>query len=268
MFKYGILDCMKKVYKSGDFEESLQKYGLTHKQSRLYIAALKTGPAPLQKVAAQAKLGRTNAYDAIHALIAKGLVSISMDGKRHIYVAQPPKMLKKLLREQEIELDELIPQLEVFNGRTEFKPKILFYPGIEGYKTAYEDSLTTPDKQLFGIFSAKATWEVLGRDYVDRAVEKRVKKGIHLRVIHPSVSRSPGTYPSSAGNLRDMRISPDGMDFATTTFVYGNKVMILSSKAEMFGLIIESVDIAAAHRNYFEALWQISTPDRELKSQL
>jgi hypothetical protein len=30
----------------------------------------------------------------------------------------------------------------------------------------------------------------------------------------------------------------------------------------MFGLIIESADIAQAHRHYFEALWQISTPDR------
>jgi HTH-type transcriptional regulator, sugar sensing transcriptional regulator len=254
---------MKKVYKSSEFEESLHKYGLTHKQSRLYIAALKTGPAPLQKIADGAKLGRTNAYDAIHALVAKGLVSISMNGKRHMYVAQPPKMLKKLLRDQELELDELIPQLEVFNGQTEFKPKILFYPGIEGYKMAYEDSLTAPDKQLFGIFSAKATWEVLGRDYVDRAVEKRVKKGIHLRVIHPSVSRSPGTYPSSSGNLRDMRVSPEGMDFSVSTYVYGNKVMILSSKNEMFGMIIESADIANAHRNYFEALWQISTPDRK-----
>lgn len=253
---------MKKVYKGGEFEESLHKYGLTHKQSRLYVAALKTGPAPLQKIADVAKLGRTNAYDAIHSLVAKGLVSISPEGKRNLFVAQPPKMLKKLLREQELELDELIPQLEVFNGQTEFKPKILFYPGIEGYKMAYEDSLTTPDKKLFGIFASQATWEVLGRDYVDRMVEKRVKKGIHLRVVRPRSGETPGTYPTSEGNLRDARFAPQGMEFATTIYVYGNKVMILSSKKETFGLIIESADIAAAHRNYFEALWQISAPDR------
>lgn len=250
-------------YKVGDFEESLKKYGLTRKQAKLYVAALKTGPAPLQKIAMAAKLGRTNAYDGIHSLVAKGLVGITSEVRCDIFTAEPPKMLKKLLRDQELELDELIPQLEVFNGQTEFKPKILFYPGIEGYKTAYEDSLTSPDKKLFGIFSTRSTWEVLGREYVDRIIEKRVKKGIHLRVVRPrSGEVIPNTYPTSEGNLRNLRFAPDGMDFATTTYVYGNKVMILSSKKETFGLIIESADIANAHRHYFEAIWQISTPDR------
>ncbi len=253
---------MDKQYKSSDFEEQLHKYGLTHKQSRLYVAALKTGSAPLQKVADAAKLGRTNAYDAMHVLITKGLVSIAPEGKRNMFVAQPPKMLKKLLRDQEFELDELIPQLETINAQTEFKPKILFYPGVEGYKMAYEDSLTAPDKQLVGIFASQATREALGQEYVDRIIEKRVKKGIHLKVVRPRKGEILGTYPTSEGNLRNLRFAPEGMDFSTTTYVYGNKVMILSSKREMFGLIIESADIAAAHRHYFEALWQISTPDR------
>lgn len=252
---------MNKAYKSAEFEESLHKYGLTHKQSRLYVAALKTGPAPLQKIASEAKLGRTNAYDAIHALVARGLISIAPEGKKKMFVAQPPKMLKKLLREQELELDELIPQLETFNAQTEIKPKILFYPGVEGYKMAYEDSLTAPDKKLFGIFSTQDIWEVLGRPYADDMVDRRVKKGISLRVIRSKARETSNVYPSSAGNLRDLRIVPSGMDFPVTTYVYGNKVMILSSKKEMFGMIIESADIAAAHRNYFEALWRISTPD-------
>jgi len=62
--------------------------------------------------------------------------------------------------------------------------------------------------------------------------------------------------------FREGRFAPAGMSFTLTTYVYGNKVIILSSKRETFGLIIESADIANAHRNYFEALWQISTPDR------
>ena len=254
---------MAKSYKVSDFEEALQKYGLTHKQSILYVAALKTGPAPLQKIAAEAKLGPTNAYDAIHVLIAKGLVSITPEGKRKMFVAQPPKMLKKLLRDQELELDELIPQLETINSQTEFKPKILFYPGIEGYKIAYEDSLKAQES-LLGVFSTQAIWDVLGRDYVNHIVERRVKKGIALRVVLPLSEEPTNPYRTSSGNLRDLRYAPVGMNFAVTTYVYGNKVMILSSKKEMFGLIIESEDIANAHRNYFEALWQISTPDRKV----
>lgn len=254
---------MNKAYKSSELEESLRKYGLTHKQSRLYIAALKTGPAPLQKIASAGKLGRTNAYDAIHALIAKGLISIAPEGKKHIFVAQPPKMLKKLLREQELELDELIPRLEVFNGQSEFKPKILFYPGLEGCKTVVEDLLTAPDGQLFGIFSPKSAVDLFGFEYVDHMAQRRAKKGIHLRVIHPHSSAGKEGFGSSEGSRRNARVAPEGVEFAVTTYVYGNKVAMISAKGEMFGLIIESADIANAHRNYFEALWQISTPDRK-----
>jgi hypothetical protein len=69
-------------------------------------------------------------------------------------------------------------------------------------------------------------------------------------------------YPSNLSELREVRFAPAGMDFPITTYLYDNKVMILSSKRELFGLIIESQDIAAAHRHYFDALWQISTPHR------
>lgn len=244
---------MDKVYKI---------YGLTPKQTRLYIAGLKIGPAPLQKIADEAKLGRTNAYDAIHALISKGLVSLSSVGKRKIFVTQPPKALHTLLREQETELNELIPQLEAFNAQTEFKPKIMFYPGIEGYKKVYEDSLTSKEKKLFGIFSVQDIWEVLGREYADDMVARRAKKGIALRVIRSKIREHDSPYPSRLADLRELRFAPAGMDFPVTTYVYDNKVIILSSKREMFGLIIESDDIAQAHRHYFEALWQISTPDR------
>jgi sugar-specific transcriptional regulator TrmB len=253
---------MAEIYKISEIEDSLQKYGLTPKQARLYVAALKTGPAPLQKIAGTAKLGRTNAYDAMHALVAKGLVSISPDGKRHLFVAQSPKTLKRLLRNQEDELNELIPQLEVFGGQSEFKPKVLFYPGLEGCKTVVEDLLSTPNKKLFGIFSPKSAVELFGFDYVDHMAQRRAKKDIHLRVIHPFSSAGKEGFGTSEGSRRDARIAPLGVEFNITTYVYGNKVAMISGKGEMFGMIIESADIAEAHRNYFEALWQISTPDR------
>jgi hypothetical protein len=91
-------------------------------------------------------------------------------------------------------------------------------------------------------------------------VARRVKAGISLRVIRSRERDAPNVYPSTPRDLREMRFAPAGMVFPITTYVYDNKVLVLSSKKETFGLLIESADIAQAHRNYFEALWQISTP--------
>ncbi|MBI2888447.1 MAG: transcriptional regulator TrmB [Candidatus Liptonbacteria bacterium] len=249
---------MTKKYTIGDLQEFLEEFGLTPKQAALYLAALRMGPSSVQALADEADIQRTNAYDALGALVTKGLVSISTKGKKKLFAAQSPAVLKTLLAEKETLLADVVPQLESLHITTEHKPRIFYYPGIEGYKRVYEDSLTTKEGKLFGIFAVQDMWEVLGREYADKMVARRIKAGIPLRVIRSRERDAANVYPSTPRDLREMRYAPPGMVFPITTYVYDNKVIILSSKKETFGLLIESADIAQAHRNYFEALWQIS----------
>ncbi|MBI2623187.1 MAG: transcriptional regulator TrmB [Candidatus Liptonbacteria bacterium] len=249
---------MAKKYTLGNLREFLEEFGLTPKQAALYLASLRKGPSPVQALAEEADIQRTNAYDALGALVGKGLVSISTSGKKKLFVAQSPAVLKTLLAEKEAALTDVVPQLESLHATTEHKPRVLYYPGIEGYKRVYEDSLTTKEKKLFGIFAVQDVWEVLGKEYADKMVARRIKAGIPLRVIRSRERDAPHVYPSTPRDLREMRYAPPGLVFPITTYVYDNKVIILSSKKETFGLLIESADIAQAHRNYFEALWKIS----------
>lgn len=254
--------CMQKQYGIGELESFLSDFGLTPKQSRVYLASLQLGPASIQDIAHVAKMQRTNIYDAAEELVMKGLMSITTAGKRRLFAAEDPSALKSMLHEKERALTETLPQLETLHSVGEVKPRIRFYPGLEGYKQVYKDSLTTKEKKLYGVFSVQDIWEVLGRPYAEDMFERRAKKGIALRVIRSKARETGALYPSSLGALRELRFAPDGVDFPITTYTYDNKVVILSSKRELFGLIIESQDIATAHRHYFDALWQLSTPDR------
>ncbi len=256
------MNCMDKRYNISNIEEFLMDLGLSAKQSRVYLAALALGPSPVQKIATQAKIVRTNCYDAIEHLIARGLLSVSTDGKKRLFLAEPPEALERLLSEKQAGLAEILPQLRLLSAGGEHKPRIRYYPGLEGYRLVYEDTLTCHEKKLFGIYSIRDMWEVMGREYSDRMVERRIKHGIQLQVIREEAEKDIflGIYPSTPKELRNMRRAPSGMVFPLTTFVYDHKVVILSSKKELFGLLIESQDIAQAHRNYFEALWQISAP--------
>ncbi|PIR86886.1 MAG: hypothetical protein COU11_03465 [Candidatus Harrisonbacteria bacterium CG10_big_fil_rev_8_21_14_0_10_49_15] len=253
---------MKKSYNISELKQFLTDFGLTKKQAAVYLASLQLGPVSIQAIAKAAKTQRTNLYDAVEELIERGLMAIVPFGKRNHYQAQDPTALKSLLHEKERALKDTLPQFASLYDAGETKPHIRYYPGLEGYKQAYEDSLTTTDKKLIGIFSTQSMWEVIGRQAADDMVTRRIKKCIALRVIRSKVGEPNRIYPSSLGDLREMRWAPSGMEFPITTYVYDNKVMILSSKRETFGLIIESADIAAAHRHYFSALWQLSTPDR------
>lgn len=239
-------------------EDSLTEYGLTPKQARVYIASLQLGVASVQAIAAAAKTERTNAYDAIEALISKGLMSASSVGKKRLYAAEAPAILKRLLEEKQSQLTSLLPELDSLYNVSENKPRIRYYPGLEGYKTVYDDTLTCRAKLLYGIYSVKDITDVLGVDYVNEIVERRVRAGITLRIVR-SHEKEMGIYPSNLAELREVKLAPEGMIFPIVTFVYDNKVIYLSSKKETFGLIMESADLAQAHKNYFDGLWQISS---------
>lgn len=251
---------MEESYNIATLGKFLEDFGFSAKQARIYLASLHLGPSSIQTIAKEAKLQRTNAYDAVETLVAKGLMSISTKGKKRFFMAEPPEVLKKILDAKRETLENVLPQLALFHASSEHKPKIRYYPGIDGYKQAYEDTLTAKEKKLFGIFSVQDMWDVIGREVADHMVERRIKRGISLQVIRSKEKDVGYVYPTSKKELREMRHAPPGMVFPITTYVYDNKVVILSSKKELFGLVIESEDIAQAHRLYFEALWQISSP--------
>lgn len=251
---------MKEANKIDNLERKLLDYGLTQKQARVYIAALELGTASVQAIAEKAQIERTNTYDSIKALVEKRLMSITTSGKKHLFVAESPESLERILDDKKAELKRLLPELRSIYNVSEVKPRIRFYPGAEGFKTVYADTLTCHSKEMWGIFAMKDFIEIAGRDFLERMVAGRVKRGINLKVIRSKEREVPGLHEASKEELRELKFAPKGMIFPISTFVYDNKVIYLSSKKETFGMIIESNDIAQAHKNYFEALWQVSTP--------
>lgn len=251
---------MKDQYNLQTLEQNLLDYGLTNKQAKVYLAALQLGTANVQAIAEKAGVERTNTYDAIEGLIDKRLMSITTSGKKRFFSAEPPEALRQVIKEKESKLIQLLPELRSLHNVSDFKPRIRFYPGVEGYKAVYEDTLTVSDRLLFGIYSSQDIIDVLGMDFIRRIINQRVEKGITLRVIRPRETEVAGLWPAGEEELREVRLAPKGMIFPLVTFVYDNKVIILSSKRETFGLVMESHDIALAHQNYFKALWQISSP--------
>jgi len=249
--------CMKQSNTFPHLIETLTDYGLTQKQASVYLTSLQLGAATVQSIAAAGKIERTNTYDAVKSLIERGLMGVLKQGKKKLYVAESPDVLESLLEEKRLALKRTLPQLRSFYNASDAKPRIQYYPGLEGYRTAYEETLDCQEKMLFGIYSVQDIITVLGKKYVDDMVDRRVKAGIFLKIMRSRETEMPGVYPGSEEEMREIRLAPLGMVFPIVTFVYDDKVIMLPSRKEPFGLIIESADIAQAHRNYFEALWQI-----------
>src|SRR5262245_19671921 len=84
----------------------LEAVGLSEKQAKVYVAALFLGPAPVQRIAEQSEVNRATTYVILDELAAMGLVSTSVEGKKTVFVAEPPEAIERYLTSIEKEVVE------------------------------------------------------------------------------------------------------------------------------------------------------------------
>ncbi len=239
--------------------DELKEFGLDGKKARVYLALLELGQAKAHEIAHKAGVTRPSAYDILEKLAKEGLVGTYEKHKVRYYIASDPGKIKRNLLEKERAFDNILPELKSIYNSLRAKPKISFYEGLEGVKTVFEDTLTAKNKTLRGILSTEDLFKIPGKKYMDDYVDRRIRLGYHLRVIRSKPKEITNVWLPGQIEHRDVRYPPENMIFEMTTYVYDNKVGLISSQKENFGMIIESQDYASNMGYLFEALWQISS---------
>lgn len=239
-------------------DQVLVQLGLQETEAKFYLAALELGQASVRDIATKAGISRTNAYDVFARLLEQGLVTQvgTITNKTKLVAAEPPDQLAELFEARRRKLETLLPELRSLYNRASGKPRVRFYQGLEGIKLVLNDTLTVRDKKLLGILSMRDLYEVPGRAWMDDLVRRRIEAGVFLRVIRSPVKDIPRVWPESAADLREVRFSPNDFVFTMTSYIYDNKVAVISSRRENFAMTIESEEFAMMQRNLFEVLWE------------
>jgi len=238
-------------------DQILVQLGLQETEARFYLAALELGAASVRDVAAKAGISRTNAYDVFARLLEQRLVMEvgAASNKSMLVAAEPPEHLLELFDARRRKLDGLLPELKSLYNRSSDKPRVRFYQGLEGIKLVLDDTLTARDKKLLGILSMRDLYEVPGREWMEDLVRRRIEGGVFLRVIRSPVKDIPHVWPESTTDLREVRFASRAMVFTMTSYIYDDKVAIISSRRENFAMTIESEEFAMMQRNLFEMFW-------------
>jgi sugar-specific transcriptional regulator TrmB len=241
-------------------EDDLRRLGLDSKEARFYLAALEAGQAPVSVLADKAGISRTNAYDVFMRLHRKGVLTQVERGaakkrKRFDVVAEDPARLLALVDDQRRAADAVLPNLRSVFNRSTVKPRIRLYEGQEGIRTVLYDTLNCRSKTLCGILSMRDLLEVPGREETEHYIQRRIAAGIFLRVVRSPEKDVGSIWQASDAELREVRYTPPGLVFTMTTWVYDEKVAIVSSRRENFGMTIESEEFARMQQNLFNVLW-------------
>ena len=243
-----------------NLEEKLARIGITGTLYKLYLTAIGLGGGSVTDVAARAGLARTTAHDGLLKLEAEGLVKFVDQGKRRFVVARDPGILLERLESRRQMLEDVMPVLRSMYHHESGQPNVRFHPGEEGIRTALWDTLTGDEKVLRATLSMKELMAEPGLVEMERYLTERARRGIWLQVIRSAERDVVPIWPSSQEHLRELRYAPPEHTLAMTCFIYGNKVCLISSARESYGLIIDSAEFAAFQASMFDAMWSLSTP--------
>ncbi len=239
----------------------LKNVGLSDKEAKVYLAMLELGPASVLEIAAKAGINRPTAYVQIESLKKIGLVSSQTKGKKQLFIAESPSQLEhildirnKELEQQKQELRSILPELGTIFRLGDEKPLVRYFEGKEGLLRMQEEFLKIKTREILGIFSMDAVYNLFP-EHSDDYSARRIKKGIASKIIYTS-EKGPTLAANDTQTLRKAKfLSPQKMPFTADITVFDNSIAISSLKGKIGGTIITNTEVANSFKTLFQLVW-------------
>ncbi len=243
-----------------DLIQSLQEFGLNHKEAETYCVLLAIGNNPASTIARKTGLNRSSCYNNLERLIQKGFVQQIIKGNITYFSAIDPNLILEKLKNKQYDLQNKIDNLgllmrdfENIKNVNTGNSKVHFYQGAEGILNIMEDTLTSHEP-----LRAYATLEELTQilpNYFPKYYKRRTEKGIFVKCVYPGTIETYQHKLRDELEMRESRLVPIEYNFHLDILIYDHKVAITSLK-EKFGILIENQEIAEAQKKIFDLMWK------------
>jgi sugar-specific transcriptional regulator TrmB len=234
----------------------LRSLGFSDKESKVYIASLKLGSAPIQKIAKLATVNRATTYVVVQGFMNKGLMSSYTKGKKRLFTPESPDKLSALIREdkakveaKENTINEILPSLSGLYDTTQGgnRPQVKFYEGKLGLTAVREEILKTKSKEAFSIFNLDALEGVFTVEERAGFTKKRTNKKVSSHSIYSS-SKGDILQDSKSDRILYKYIDKSKYNSPIDITVFDDNLAITSFKEPMISVLIQNESIANAIR--------------------
>lgn len=240
--------------------QALKQFGLSEKESKVYLAALELGESGAAEIALKSNLPRTLVYDILEKLIDLGLISYTLKVHKKSFTASAPEKILSIMREKQETIKKILPelkQLQKSGGHP--RPKVQIYEGKEGMKSVMDNILNSGVKEFLAYGSSRSSFEVIPA-FIEEWHQERIRRKVMMRVLYNDTQESRKkvkTYPDSL-QYAHYRFMPITLESPTATIIYADKVVLQSWTKEPFAVAITNKEMADNQRKYFKELWKIA----------
>ncbi len=247
-------------------EAVLMGLGLSLNESRIYVSLLEKGIATTTEIAAASGVHRVNVYDSVSKLKEKGLVGeVSQKGKK-CYQAAPPQSLRNIIKEKEMQLDKVLPQLEIVRALNPQSNCVQLFEGYGCVRNMFLHFLSLK-KDIYSMGIPKFVLEQMGKNEMDgkyfqdvihkrRAEQKQMMYHIYNQDAVERI-KFLNTLPYT-----EARYLENDSGNAVVTTICGDEVFIKvfskDGKTKPQIIAIKNQLIADAYKEQFLVLWEVA----------
>lgn len=234
-----------------DTKEVLKELGLSDGEAKVYLALLKLGETSVSKLTKETGQHRTTIYDFLDHLLQRGLVSyVVKSGVKYYKVADPDKLIE-FLKEKEIKLKQVLPELKQLAKASIGEISVEVYRGVEGFKSVLNDRIKV-GKDLYGFGVDEEKFEerfpIVIKQFIKREQEKKLQEFL--------LTKEKAKFIYKEKNMHYKYI-PEEFFEPTATAVYGNRVIIIIWEP-LTTILIKNKGLAESYRRYHKLLWKIA----------
>jgi sugar-specific transcriptional regulator TrmB len=235
---------------------SLENLGLNENESRVYVAMLSLGPAPILAISKASEIKRTTVYNVLESLNRKGLARIDIHGFKKLYAAEHPQKLETMLDSRKVELANLLPQLEGLYNLKGGESFIKYYAGAESIKNVHFELLESlQHNNEFLVIGDPDNWERVNESFASDFIQKRNKTKLQVRMMLTDSELSRKYKEFEQNFQEEIRLLPPTAKLDTNLVVTPRRILIQQMFSPVIVISIENSSVITMHRELFNVMW-------------
>ena len=239
-------------------EKILMDIGLSKNESKIYVSLLDTGFASATRIAEVSKIHRVNVYDSINKLKEKGLVGEVKHNGKKCYQAAPPSTLKNIIKEKEMRLNKIIPELELSNNINRNSYDVQIFEGYGAVRNLFLRFLDIGE-DIYDMNVQEFAVENSGKEFQLIFHKRRAKKKQTMYHIYDKKATERMKFLNSLPFTEAKYLNNDD-DHNVNTLVCGDEVAIRimypCKNNKPLIINIKNKLVAEAYKSHFMVLWR------------
>ncbi|MBT5338059.1 hypothetical protein HN858_03675 [Candidatus Falkowbacteria bacterium] len=242
--------------------KELQEFGLSDKESRVYLAALELGTSTIQELSQKSNVNRATTYIQVETLLKRGLLSTVDKNKKSVFIAERPDRLLSILDEQKQKIEnkhdkikKLIPDFEALYNVIGDRPRVRFFEGSVGVDAWRQDVYKFGPSQLDMILPLVEDFDEKSQD--TSFLEKILTRVQAVRLLVPEEKRQFMNKILTSENL--LVKYHKLVDFRAEMIIYSNKVYISKALgAANMAVLMEDKMFYKSFLAIYDVLWDVA----------